>query len=578
MKSIRLSLLGYFLGLLGLALGAVSVLAYEMAHETLLEKREAARKSLEAQYTERCDKERAKFDDALLAQARTLAQVIQFQWPTRMRYRELYAELGLLGAPSSAHHFFLTPAWIAEGAHGPIGGEMMRNLWGAAEVKLDEYTSHQDAESGPAEYFQVDSFWGNTYRSPSLGGHLLPFDPQHLPQDQVFNWELNDLELEPGVQLRRVVITASPGRLFPPRGRGPRPPPNTPTVEQPQRPALVIQFARNVAKRDEALAEFKAQRDQGFAQVDEETNASLVQLRNGLLAISLVTFAAIAAGGLLLVHLGLAPLRRLSEAVSQVSEKDFRLPLEERCLPSELTTIVERLTQTLEMLKRAFAREKQAAADISHDLRTPLAALQTTIDVALRKPRSPEVYRETLEDCRASAQQMNRLVERLLTLARLDAGVDRLRPQLIDVAALAEQSATLVRPLAEARDLSLHVHHDGPVSATADPDKLREVLTNLLHNAIEYNRPKGTIDLTVARSNGHLELEVRDTGIGIAPDAQTQIFERFYRADPSRQMDGLHSGLGLAIVKGYVQLMGGRISVESAQGQGSTFRVELPAA
>jgi signal transduction histidine kinase len=173
---------------------------------------------------------------------------------------------------------------------------------------------------------------------------------------------------------------------------------------------------------------------------------------------------------------------------------------------------------------------------------------------------------------------MSRLVERLLALARLDAGVDTLRPQPIDVASLAEQCAALVRPLAEARALSLTVRHDGPAPVVADPDKLREVLTNLLHNAIEYNRPAGSVDLTVARDNGTLRVEVRDTGVGIAPEARARIFERFYRADPSRHAEGLHAGLGLAIVKGYVDLMGGSIDVESAPGQGSTFRVELPAA
>jgi signal transduction histidine kinase len=109
-----------------------------------------------------------------------------------------------------------------------------------------------------------------------------------------------------------------------------------------------------------------------------------------------------------------------------------------------------------------------------------------------------------------------------------------------------------------------------------DPDKLREVLTNLLHNAVQYNRPNGEIDLRVARDNGHLQVEVRDTGIGIAPEARDCVFERFYRADPSRNSDGLHAGLGLAIVKEYVDLMGGTIAVDSAEGQGSTFRVRLP--
>jgi len=281
-------------------------------------------------------------------------------------------------------------------------------------------------------------------------------------------------------------------------------------------------------------------------------------------------------GGFWLVRLGMSPLKRLSEAVSRVSVKDFSLPLDDRPLPRELQPITERLTETLKLLERAFAREKQAAADISHELRTPLAALLTTLEVGLRKNRSPEEYREMLTDCYAAGKQMSQLVERLLALARLDAGVDTLRPQTLDINHLVEQCASLVRPLADARGLQLQVRRNGPIQCRTDPNKLREVLNNLLHNAIEYNRPEGRVEVAVEQKNGHLNLEVSDTGIGIAPDAFPHLFERFYRADPARQADGLHAGLGLAIVKGYVDLMAGTITVDSKEGEGTTFHVSLP--
>src|SRR5262249_33199947 len=147
--------------------------------------------------------------------------------------------------------------------------------------------------------------------------------------------------------------------------------------------------------------------------------------------ISTITFLATVLGSVWLVRYGLSPLRRLSEAVSQVSTKDFRLPFAPRRLPAELKPIVEHLKGTLEMLNRAFARETRATADISHELRTPLAALLTTTEIALRKPRSTEEYRELLQDCQLSAQQMNQAIDRMLALARLDAGVDTMRPQAV---------------------------------------------------------------------------------------------------------------------------------------------------
>src|SRR5262249_4846336 len=133
-----------------------------------------------------------------------------------------------------------------------------------------------------------------------------------------------------------------------------------------------------------------------------------------------------------------------------------------------------------------------------------------------------------------------------------------------------------VRPLAEARGLNLTVHRKGQAEITADPDKLREVVNNLLHNAIQYNRPNGYIDLTVARQNGSLQVEVSDTGIGIVPEVDAHTVERTYRADARCGARGRRRGLGLAIAKGSVDLMGGTPGEESTEGQGSTFRVRLP--
>jgi heavy metal sensor kinase len=431
------------------------------------------------------------------------------------------------------------------------------------------------------------------------------------PAVPFFEVKLDDYTFETGSTVRRVSIkvpithtkTSFPmvssrfpsgnpmrpeGQSRPPGGRGSGRGGQGPGAEGPPRPrpvepierftpAFFIQCAAETSNRDEVLGALAVQFHDEVAQHDADSQETLAALRQRLFYVSLATFAATVIGAGWLVGLGLSPLRRLSDAVSKVSERDFRLRLDDRRLPGELQPIVGRLEQTFDLLKRAFAREKQAAADISHELRTPLAALMTTIELALRKQRSPDEYRELLRECHVSGQHMSQLVERLLSLARLDAGVDQLRPQQVDVADLAEQCAALVRPLAEARNLRLAVRCRRPAQMQADPNKLREVVTNLLHNAIEYNKPEGSIDLDVGRENGTLHVEVRDTGIGIAPQAREHIFERFYRADPSRQAEGLHAGLGLAIVKGYVDLMGGKIAVDSSEGAGSTFRVELPA-
>jgi signal transduction histidine kinase len=136
----------------------------------------------------------------------------------------------------------------------------------------------------------------------------------------------------------------------------------------------------------------------------------------------------------------------------------------------------------------------------------------------------------------------------------------------------------LIRSLAADNGIAVRVHlPDDMIELETDSGKLREVLNNLLHNAVEYNRPEGTIDLTLQRDGSNAVFEVRDTGIGMTPEIEEKIFERFFRADPSRHATGVHAGLGLAIVKEYVTRLNGTISVESVHGKGSTFRIAVPA-
>jgi heavy metal sensor kinase len=646
MRSIRVSLLLYFLGLLVVALTVASLLVYRSAQRTLADKEEALRDNIQRQYEDRRRDERKRFDDSLLEHAQALAGRLQLEMDWNRIHYIVHApnaeppvpsvpnavySLGMLTAALTPSGYVSMAPWMGqlqrvqerEPARPPRPGMPPRRLWPFRALPfaiaiwrhtvVDGFLTKSPIDfptgSRSGYFFQIDvnfDFWGMvSLRSKSMEGLSFPSSDNFGSDKVPFSHDWGNVELSPGLWVRRVRLKSSrvsvyvpvPGRA---RGRGgpsPSPMPVVPPVgsgmglsglrEQREiSPLMVLQVALDMSQLSNPLDGLLGDRDEELNSVKEQTSQALSGLRNHLLVISSVTLGATFLGAWLLVWLGLLPLRRMSDAVSKVSPRDFRLPLEEASLPQELRPIAARLAATLDELKRAFAREKQSTADISHELRTPLAALVTTADLALRKPRTVEQYREFLQECRASASQMNQIVERLLTLARIDAGVDRLRPQTFDAADLAEQCAAVVRPLAEAQGLRLQVSKNGagteqrgecPTRLTTDPDKLREVLNNLLHNAIQYNRPAGQIDVTVARDNGHVRLEVRDTGIGIAPEAREHIFERFYRVDPSRTSDGMNAGLGLAIVKEYVELMGGRIAVDSAPGQGSTFRIELPA-
>ncbi len=594
MKSIRLSLMVYFLALLTLALVTASLLAYQTSYLTLQEKKATTEKLIEAQYDQRCKDENEQLNQKLLNQAEMLASLVEFRIDfSQIRDRQLLI-VGLLTALPTPNGYALTPLWIGQAFPRRWSDPFFVVYRKLPQIKLNEDEQFKQLSrigGQAADYVQIDASWGSSFQSEKLeklGKRGLPLDAASFKPNEVVAHNFDSLVLTPDdVPLRRVILKIPTGMGEPPRPpRQGKPPPGGRSGDPPlpdktvfdfsHRPPMYIQCATTTDKLDETLLGFKATRDQELANVEAETTASLIGLRNRLLGISLLTFAITIGGAWWLVRLGLLPLERLSVAVSKVSEKDFRLRFDEPRLPSELMPIRDRLAGALNQLEKAFAREKQATADISHELRTPLAALLTTMELALRKTRSADEYREMFEDCLLSAKHMNQVVERLLALARLDAGVDQLRPRNVDVGELANQCAALVRPLAEARGLNLTVKRRNDAQVTVDPDKMREMMVNLLHNAIQYNRPNGSVTLTVARPDGRLEVAVSDTGIGIEPEKQGQIFERFFRADPSRGADGANAGLGLAIVKGYVDLMGGTLDVESEVNRGSTFRIRLP--
>jgi heavy metal sensor kinase len=584
MRSIRLSLVVYCLVLLAVSLGAVSTLVYRLSEQNLRDKQKAMSDLL-------VTKHQAKLDERLLQEARALRHTVKVQAHRRNDEELPPYWLGILSAPLAPAGPAAIGLWglqaIPDEEEHPNNLRFFQGVIAGPKFKLKNMVIPLAADQ-LTEFVQItngQSATGNglEWRSPAMGKRSLPFNPKAFAGPRPVEETFDDTSLG-GIPVRRVTLKVPFYRIDRPGGERKSRFPFVPPHQWPGRikwarrppPPIFIECAYDKSRTDGVLGLMSEELEQDKERLEQSTQETLHALGQNLLALTLTTFAVGLVGVLFLVRLGLSPMRRLSDAVSRISAKDFRLPLDDKRMPAELQPIVGRLEQTLDQLKRAFAREKHAAADISHELRTPLAALLTTIEVALRKPRPAEEYREVLEEARASGQHMYGLVERLLTLARLDAGADHLRTREVDVSSLAEQCASLVRPLAEARGLHLDVHTDGPACVKGDPDKLREVFTNLLHNAIEYNRPDGSIDVAVQSDNGDVRVEVRDTGIGISPEARRLIFERFYRADPSRAAEGLHAGLGLAIVKGYVDLMGGKIDVDSKEGQGSTFRLRLP--
>ena len=588
MRSIRRSLTLYLLALLGAGLGAVAVLTDRVVGRTLGAWETASTALIDARSDERCRDAEAKLDAALLAQAKRVYDRMQLRYAARVEheyrtYRVLLAAAEYFAEPALP---LGRPGWAVGVARGgPVVPAALRYYFD--HLRLDDQLADADPDppGGLLVQVNISSRTGGVWRSAGMAGATFPDDAPGLTPGPVTD-EAHDTQTVNGVEVRRAVFKGplvAPWGRFPGRPPGPRPrdreagpPPPPPDRVREAFPRISVHCGRPRAGLEAEFVAIRADRDGERAALAAAVRRERADLRLWLAGIGASTFLGIVLGGPGLVRRGLAPLRHLSDAVSRVSEKDFRLPADRAALSVELLPIHARLSATLDALRRAFDREKEAVADISHELRTPVAGLLATLDVALRRPRTADQYRAALEDARGIGRQLAGLVERVLALARLDAGAARPAPVPTDAAEVAGRCAAVVRPLAEAAGVAFTADL-AEAGLLTDPDELREVVVNLLHNAVEYNRPGGTIRLAVRpRPDGGAEVVVADTGIGMGPEVRRRIFERFYRADPSRQAAGVHAGLGLAIVKEYVERLGGTIRVESAAGVGTTFTVTLP--
>jgi signal transduction histidine kinase len=230
--------------------------------------------------------------------------------------------------------------------------------------------------------------------------------------------------------------------------------------------------------------------------------------------------------------------------------------------------------------RRANESKADFLAVVSHDLRTPLTAiigyaemLELGVPAAL-----PAGAQQPVQRIRTSAKHLLYLLNELLAFARLDAGREEVRPQQVDVRNIGREVAAVMEPLAIARALRFHLDiPKEPVSAVTDPDKLRQILLNLLGNAVKYSN-RGEVRLKICRDGDDVRMQVRDTGVGIAAEHLSQIFKPFWQADPTQRSHDGGTGLGLSVVQRLVELLSGRVFVESVLGAGSTFTVKIPCA
>ena len=276
-----------------------------------------------------------------------------------------------------------------------------------------------------------------------------------------------------------------------------------------------------------------------------------------------------------IASVALRPLNTTAEVIGGIDESKLDRRIEAHDLPVEMRPMADRLNEMLERLMTAFEQRRRFLADASHELRTPVAAMITTMEVALRRPRTATELTDTLETCLSEARHMRLLVQALLRQVRAEGIAGNEEPQDVDAGEMLNQCAELAGSLAAEKHINLVHHVKGKVPVRAELGKLRSVVLNLVSNAIEYNTPGGTVELSASTNGGDTEIVVKDNGPGISPEHLPHLFQPFYRATKAREADG-HLGLGLFLVDSHVKAMGGVCRVESALGAGTTFRVRLP--
>jgi heavy metal sensor kinase len=284
----------------------------------------------------------------------------------------------------------------------------------------------------------------------------------------------------------------------------------------------------------------------------------------------------IAAGGFLLVHRALMPVEQITRAAERITQFNLseRLPVAQT--GDELERLSISLNRMITRLDDAFQNSKRFVADASHDLRTPLTILRGELENFAEDARLDSEMRDRVGSMLEEVVHLGKIVEQLFTLSRLDAGEAQTEWTSFDLTELAQSTVGQMNLLAEDKDISISCDASQPVPVKGNRVRLKQVVVNLLDNAIKYTPEKGAIQLRVHGVNGHAVLEVKDNGIGIPPEALPHIFERFYRVDQARSADSESAGLGLAIVKAICIAHGAEVEAQSAVGSGSCFRVKVP--
>lgn len=313
----------------------------------------------------------------------------------------------------------------------------------------------------------------------------------------------------------------------------------------------------------------------------ESLAPAIIELRRQLflLALGFISVAGMAlGGGFLLVRRALRPVEEITRSAEQITSHNLNERLSVPPTGDEFEHLSHTLNRMITRLDEAFQYNRRFLADASHELRTPLTVLRGELESLVNDAHLPPEIRERLGSTLEEAERLAQIVEALFAIARLDAGEAQAESTRFDLAQLVASTADQMLLLAEDKKISVTTIGTAETLVIGDRARIKQVIVNLLDNAIKYTPEGGAISLRVSATEAHAVLEIEDTGIGIPEVALPHIFERFYRVDKARSRELGGAGLGLSIVKSICTAHDGNVSASSSPGKGSKFKLELPLA
>ncbi len=311
----------------------------------------------------------------------------------------------------------------------------------------------------------------------------------------------------------------------------------------------------------------------------EELYTYFSHLRYRLVAIGIATCVLLCLFGFVISAIFTVPLSRLTGQIKEMSETDAR-KLTEIHGAGEIRELVSAFNLMVERIDDIDNRRQEFVSNASHELKTPLSSIKLICDSLLQNPDvDPLMVREFLSDMNGQVDRLTRIVNKLLSLTKLDASLDEAEIfnfSTVNLQILIQNVVRALTPLAQNKNIQLETHLPDSVFHRVDADKMWEAVYNILDNSIKYTPEDGRVYIELYRDEEHVYITIADTGIGLAETEFTKIFDRFYRVDKARARETGGTGLGLSIALGAVELHGGYIEVESREEEGSLFRIVLP--